>query len=324
MGPMPVPRLLAPLFACLATGLAVAGAQLASAAPPAPGPAAAEVALGRRLFAEPRLSRTGSVSCASCHDPARGFSDGRPVSIGVDGRTGTRNAPSILLAAGSPTQFWDGRARTLEEQALGPIANPVEMDASPEEVARALARDAAYDRAFREVYGAAPSAPLLARAIAAYERALAPAPSRHDRWLAGEKAALTAAELRGREVFMANRCAGCHRGPDFTDHLFRNIGWGLDRPSPDPGRSAVTGDPKDFGAFKTPTLRNVAESAPYFHDGRAATLEAVVDYYDRGGHANPNLDFRVRKLGLTAGQKADLVAFMKALSGGHNDAELAR
>lgn len=326
-------RLAAALIATLVAGTAAGCYQAAAAAttPAARGLSARAaratepaVALGRKLFFDGRLSRTGKVSCASCHDPARGFSDGRPVSVGVEGRTGTRNAPGILVAQKSPALFWDGRAASLEAQALGPIANPVEMDADPKAVVRTLAADATYARMFREAFGEAPSETRLAQAIAAYERALVPGPSAYDRWNAGDEGALSPAAVRGQALFARARCATCHRGTDLTDHRFYNVGIGMDRPAPDPGRAAVTGDPADRGKFKVPSLRDVAESAPYFHDGRAATLEAVVDYYDAGGIANEHLDPRMRPLGLDAEQKADLVAFLRALSGGHNDRELAR
>lgn len=282
-----------------------------------------KVALGRKLFFEPRLSRTGRVACATCHVPSRGFSDGRPVSVGVEGRRGTRNAPTVLVAHKAPALFWDGRAASLEAQALGPIVNPVEMDADLTVVVRTLAADADYARRFQEVFGGAPSEARLAEAIATYERALEPGPSGYDRWNDGDDNAMSPAAVRGQGIFSRNHCGECHKGTDLTDHKFYNLGVGMDRPNPDPGRAAVTGDPADFGKFKTPTLRNIAESGPYFHDGSATTLEAVVEFYDQGGRPHANLDPRIRPLGLDAEQKADLVAFMRALSGGHNDAALA-
>lgn len=281
------------------------------------------VALGRKLFFDPKLSRTGQIACASCHVPSRGFSDGRPVSVGVDGRRGTRNAPTVLGAGQVPLLFWDGRAASLEAQALGPLTNPVEMDADPAAVVRMLAADPAYDRQFRAAFAEGPSVGGLGRAIAAYERALKPGPSGYDKWNDGDDGAMSEAAVRGQGIFSRNHCGECHKTTDLTDNKFHNIGVGLDRPAPDPGRSAVTGDPADFGKFKTPTLRNIAESGPYFHDGSAQTLEAVVDYYDRGGIPTPGLDERIKPLELGAEDKADLVAFMRALSGGHNDQALA-
>ena len=312
--------LLTLVTAAIAVAIGCARA-LPAASRPLSGPVSAaargdEVRLGQRLFEDPRLSRTGAVSCKTCHDPAFGLSDGRRVSAGVEGRLGNRNSPSILVAATTPALFWDGRAASLEAQALGPIANPLEMDRDPQAVVAELAATPAYAAAFRQVYPDGVTTANLARAIAAFERTIGPGPSPHDRWLAGEADAMSPAAVRGREVFRQNRCMACHKGPDLTDHGFYNVGWGLDQPSPDPGRAAVTQDPKDVGKFKTPTLRNVQESAPYFHDGRAATLEAVVDYYDKGGNPHPNLDFRVRPLNLTAADKADLLAFLRSLSGG--------
>lgn len=284
----------------------------------------AEVSLGRTLFFDKRLSRTGAVSCATCHDPTLSFTDGQAVSTGIGGRHGTRNSPTVLVAARSPLLFWDGRAASLEAQAAGPLTNPVEMDADLPWVVGTIASDPTYRQRFQAAYGTSPDEKGLLAALAAYQRALVPGPSPYDRYVAGDPTALTPAAERGLKVFTRNRCFGCHRGPDLTDNLFHSVGWGVDQPSPDVGRQAVTGKDKDFAAFKTPTLRNIAETAPYFHDGRAATLEAVVDYYNQGGHPHAQLDFRVRKLNLSTEQRSDLVTFLRALSGGHTEAAVAQ
>jgi cytochrome c peroxidase len=279
----------------------------------------AEVALGIRLFFDPRLSRTNRVSCGSCHNPKMGFSNGLPVGVGVDGRTGGRNTPTVLTAKHSGFQFWDGRAQTLEEQALGPIVNPLEMDQDLKALVTELSAIPMYPRLFQQAYGTGVTESGIAKAIAAFERALDVSDSPYDRWLAGDEAALSESAKRGQELFAVRaHCGDCHKGLDLNDSQFHNLGWGLDQPNPDLGRGKITGDPLDMGAFKTPTLRNVAESGPYFHDGRARTLEDVVEFYDKGGLPNPNLDEKIRPIGLSGEEKADLVAFLKALTGTTN------
>lgn len=285
----------------------------------------AEVALGIRLFFDPRLSRTNRVSCGSCHNPKQGFSNGLPVGVGVEGRTGNRNTPTILAAKHNQFQFWDGRARTLEEQALGPIVNPVEMDADLAALEVELQAIPMYARLFRRAYGTGVTREGIGKAIAAFERALEVGDSPYDRWQAGDDSAMSESAKRGQELFAVRaHCGDCHKGLNLTDNQFHNLGWGLDQPKADLGRVMVTGDPADTGAFKTPTLRNIAETAPYFHDGRARTLEEVVEFYDKGGLENPHLDEKIRPIGLSAEEKADLVAFLKALSGTTNLKDLAR
>lgn len=284
-----------------------------------------EVSLGLRLFFDVKLSRTNRVSCASCHNPKAGFADARAFSVGVEGRTGARNAPTVLTAKHSPMLFWDGRAESLEAQALGPIVNPVEMDQDLAALEQELAAVPVYQRLFQAAYGEQPTRRGVARALAAFERALEVGDSPYDRWLAGDDAALSDAAKRGQEIFSVRaHCGDCHKGANLMDGEFHNLGWGLERPEPDLGRFVVTQDPFDWGAFKTPTLRNVAETGPYFHDGRAATLEEVVEFYDQGGRPNQNLDEKMRPIGLTAEEKADLVAFLKALTGTTNFEALAR
>jgi cytochrome c peroxidase len=271
----------------------------------------AKAALGQRLFAERLLSRDRTLSCADCHQKERAFTDGKTTAVGVGGQVGARNTPTLLNRALGRTQFWDGRAGTLEEQALGPIANPAEMNLTvPEAVAR-LAAVPSYRDAFRAAFGGAPTAERLAEALAAYERTLYAVDSPFDRYLAGRQDAMSPAAQRGLVLFGKKaRCGDCHAGPNFTDEDFHCLGV-----SHDPGRQAVTGAAKDFGSFKTPTLREVALTAPYMHNGSVATLAEVVEYYDKGGQAHPNLDEKMKPLSLSASEKADLVAFMQALSG---------
>ncbi|MDB5098644.1 MAG: Cytochrome-c peroxidase [Cyanobacteria bacterium RYN_339] len=279
----------------------------------------AKVELGFRLFFEPMLSAGNKMSCASCHEPGRGFSNGEPTALGVAGQRGNRNVPTILAVGKNPYFFWDGRAATLEEQALGPIQNPIEMNAKLDDVVAKLAASKDYPPRFQAAFGTGVDAPGIAKAIAAFERALTLEPSPFDR---GD---LTPAQQRGRELFNGRgNCKMCHKGPNFTDTNFHTTGVGLDRPNPDAGRMAISKKRFDYNAFKTPTLRNIEQTAPYMHDGSLATLEEVVDYYDKGGNPNPLVDPEIVPLGLNAQEKADLVAFMKALtSPGTNIKEIA-
>ena len=251
------------------------------------------IALGRQLFSDVRLSRDGTVACASCHDPARAFSDGRRVAVGVFGRTGRRNAPAILNRAWGRAFFWDGRVRTLEEQVLRPIEDPREMDLPAGEAARRVGLTV------RE----------LAYALASYVRSILSGDSPYDRYINGDGDALSLAARRGLQVFRGTgNCTACHVGPTFTDERVHNTGvaWREGRL-----RDAGAGD----GAFKTPTLRDVARTAPYMHDGSMPTLESVVDFYDGGGSQNRSIDPDVRPLNLTPADKAALVDFLQSLSG---------
>lgn len=286
-------------------------------------PQQAEVAIGIRLFFDPRLSRDGKTSCGTCHIHSFGFAQPSAVSTGVSGRTGTRNAPTVLGAKAVKSLFWDGRAHSLEEQALGPIQNPVEMDMTLPEIEQKLQGVAMYERLFKQAYGGPVSRDKIAKALAGFERALAFTPSTYEKWAAGD-GELSPAAQRGLEVFTRKgRCTNCHFGPDLSDRGFHNTGWGLDQPNPDLGRYVVTHNAAERGAFRTPPLRNAALTAPYFHDGRAKTLEEVVDFYDRGGLDNDNLDPMLQPLELSAAEKRDLVAFLKTLDAGHNLKEIA-
>jgi cytochrome c peroxidase len=276
----------------------------------------AKVALGAQLYFDPRLSADNTISCATCHDPDMAWANHNPVDTGLEGRQGNRNSGTILDAAYMDFQFWDGRAKTLEEQALGPIHNPVEMGETLENVVRKLTAIEGYRSQFTAVFKTAVTIDGIAKAIAAFERTVLSGPSPYDKYTAGDKTAMPAAAVRGLRLFNGKaRCRTCHSGPMFSDQGFHNIGVGMDRPNPDIGREAVTKDPKDRGRFKTPTLRNVALTWPYLHDGSVKTLADVVELYDAGGVKNPTLDVFVVPLELSDDEQKDLVAFMEALTG---------
>jgi cytochrome c peroxidase len=293
---------------------------------PADNPVTVEtVALGKRLYFDTSLSIDKSVSCARCHDPAHGFAYSGDVSTGVGGKKGTRNSPTIINAAYYTTQFWDGRENTLEEQAEGPVQNPVEMAHSLAGVVARLTNDPSYVTAFERAYGAGPvTYDKVERSIAAYERTVVAGNSPFDRWYFGaDQHAVDKSVKRGYEVFRRadkGNCASCHAIAEhtalFTDNEFHNIGIGVRNGAPtDLGRYEVTHTDHDRGAFKTPSLRNIAETAPYMHDGSLHTLVQVIDFYAAGGNANRWLDSKIRMVHLTTREKADLLAFLKSLSG---------
>lgn len=289
----------------------------------------AKVELGFRLWFEPRLSGNNRMTCATCHHHMKGYSNGEPTAAGINGQRGDRNVPTIYAAAGSHEQFWDGRARSLEEQALGPIENPIEMDARLPEVIKKLEAHPYYPQKFQQAFGTGVTADGMAKAIASFERALTVKPSAYERFWAGDRDALTEQQKQGMAIFNSprGRCVACHSGPDMTDRAYHNIGVGFDGPEPsgrDLGRYVVTRKDEDLGAFKTPTLRNIALSAPYMHDGSLATLDEVVAFYNQGGHDNPNLDPRISPLRLTPEEQAALVAFLQALTGPDNLKDLGR
>ena len=278
----------------------------------------AKVELGKRLFFDTRLSGDFSSSCATCHNPTVAFTDGLPRSRGFAGKTLLRNSPTVLNAAYNTAQFWDGRAATLDEQCKGPLLSPQEMNMVDEKhLVDRLNAVPQYRQDFQTVFGEGPSLDNVAHAIASFERTLVTPGSRFDRYALGDKSALTDQEKRGLIVFFGKgSCSECHKGVNFTDNLYHNLGA---KPVPgnpeDLGRFAVTHNPADRGAFKTPTLRNVALTAPYMHDGSVATLEDVVEFYDRGGDGAPNQSKLIFKLNLTAQERQDLVAFLKTLTG---------
>jgi cytochrome c peroxidase len=277
----------------------------------------AKVELGKQLYFDGRLSKNGAISCAFCHNPGTGFADPRQTSIGIGGGVGGRQAPTVFNTAFNHVQFWDGRAGSLEEQAVGPIQNPIEMGETHENVVAKLNKIKGYRDQFQAVFGADVHLQGIADAIAAYERTVISTDSDFDKYAAGDKRAMTESAIRGMAVFKGKaRCILCHNGPNFTDNQFHNLGVPQVGPmKEDLGRYYVTKRDGDRGAFKTPTLRSIAETAPYMHDGAFGTLEAVVDFLDQGGGANPNLSPLVKKLSLTDKEKADLVEFLKALSG---------
>jgi cytochrome c peroxidase len=273
--------------------------------------------LGRLLFFDPRLSADFSVTCASCHSPKFGFSDGAPVSTGIRGQKGTRSAPTVLNSGYILLQFWDGRSPTLEDQVKGPMANPIEMGTSHEIVVNRLQTIAGYRPYFNRAFGTDEiNIDHVAKAIATFERTLLSGNSAYDRYKAGDKKAMTNSQIRGMDIFFKKaKCDKCHEGSNFTDSKFHNLGVGTDASNPDAGRFVVTNDPKDWGAFKTPTLREIAFTAPYMHDGSLKNLRQVVEFYDKGGLQNKNLDADVKRLKLSDRDKEDLVEFMRALSG---------
>lgn len=272
------------------------------------------VALGARLFSDPVVSRDSTLTCAGCHRPGHRFADPRPTSTGRGGLRGRRNAPSLLNAAYRTHLFWDGRAESLEEAVLMPLRDSTELGLDPRMLVQRLDGDPAWRAAFVGALGGPPTEARLARALAAYVGSLRSGDTPVDRWLVGAgDASLAPQILIGWELFRTRAgCAACHGGPLLSDDGFHNTGvsWGAD-----PGRARVTGRPEDRGRFRTPSLRDVAGTAPYMHDGSMATLEEVVDFYDRGGRANPNLDPLLRPLGLTDREREALLAFLRSLDG---------
>jgi cytochrome c peroxidase len=273
--------------------------------------------LGWRLFFEKRISANGKIACASCHAPEHAFTDARPVSIGFKGEHGKRNAPTCINAAYGDRQLWDGRAATLEDQVRMAILNPVETGGMGSAISSKLGGIPDYRRGFKAAFGSESiTLDRIAQAIATFERLVLSGDSPYDRAMTGDQTALSASQQRGEALFFGKAmCVSCHSGPLFTNGQFANIGVGMDKPNPDLGRYAITRQKEDWGAFKVPTLREVAHTAPYMHDGSLKTLEEVIDHYNRGGSANSNLDMRIRPLGLNAQEKQDLVEFLKALNG---------
>jgi cytochrome c peroxidase len=251
---------------------------------------------GRDLFRDKRLSADGTVACASCHDAEYSFTTKAAVATGLGGQKGTRRPPRLINRAWGRTFFWDGRAASLEDQVLQPIANPAEMGSKPDEAARR----------------AGTTVEVMRDALASYVRSILSGDSRYDAYLGGDSGALSAQEAAGLKLFTGKAgCSGCHVGPNLTDERFHNTGIGKD----DEGRFAVSHQPRDRGAFRTPGLREVAGAPPFMHDGSLATVADVIEHYDQGGRANGNLDREIRKLGLTAAEKQALAAFLRTLMG---------
>jgi cytochrome c peroxidase len=271
-----------------------------------------KVELGKQLYFDPRLSCDNTVSCASCHDPKKGWSNGTPFAMGVRNQVGGRSAPTIINAAYSDLQFWDGRALKLEGQALGPIQNPIEMDHKLDDCVTKLNKIPGYKQQFQKVFGTDVTSENIAKAIASFERTVLSGNAPYDKYKGGNHNVMSAAAERGMKLFFGKaHCSACHTGPNFSDESFHNIGVGMKAEKPDLGRYEVTKVVGDKGAFKTPTLREVARHAPYMHDGSLKTLEDVVEHYDKGGIANPQLDEEIFPLKLSATEKSDLITFMK-------------
>ncbi len=343
---------------CSATSV-LAGKTGALGLPPVPIPSdnpqnAAKIALGMKLFMDKRFSADSTVSCATCHDPKRAFTDGLPIAEGIKKKKGTRNSPTVINAAYYTSQFWDGRVPSLEEQAKGPFINPVEhglKDFSP--ILKVIKRDPQYSSLFKKAFGIDADRigiEHVVKAIASFERTIISGDSPFDRYMyGGEKGAMSEAAIRGLKLYRTKaRCQDCHpigqTSAIFTDNKFHNLGVGFSVIEPrlmeivekvkkakekglkldetilqkqdisELGRFVVTLNIEDIGRFKTPTLRNVAVTGPYMHDGSVETLEDVIELYNQGGEDNPMLDSGIRPLGLTEQEKADLVEFLKALT----------
>lgn len=276
----------------------------------------AKVELGERLFFDPILSRDRTISCASCHEPDVAFADPRALSVGVDGRVGLRNSPSLVNVAYQRLFFWDGGSLSLEGQVLGPLEDENEMDANLGDILERLTTDASYRQQFEEVFDEPPSIPGLTQALAAFQRTLLSSGGPFDRFQQGDARALTPAQTRGLTLFDGKAgCRACHAGVRFTDDTFRNNGLAF--ANADSGRARITFLASDFGAFRVPSLRNVALTGPYMHDGRLATLADVVTHYNQGGTQSRNQDAAIRPLDLTPEEQDDLVAFLHALTDDH-------
>ena len=273
---------------------------------------AEKVELGKQLYFDKRLSRDDTISCASCHDPKKGWSNGEAFATGVRGQKGGRSSPTIINSAYQDLQFWDGRAKALEGQALGPIQNPIEMDMPLDEVVAKLNKIEGYKKQFQKVFGTDVNSDGIAKAISAFERTVLSGGAPYDHFKGGDTKALSESAQRGMKVFFnRGHCSACHVGPNFTDGSFHNIGVGMELEKPDIGREELSKLGGDRGAFKTPTLREIARTGPYMHNGKFKTLEEVVEYYDKGCFACETLDEEIYPLKLTAEEKKDLVTFLK-------------
>jgi cytochrome c peroxidase len=319
--------LLLPL--CLTVWRAGGAAPPGAAAPPVPlglpvipwpednpySPARAE--LGKILFFDGRLSSNGMVSCAFCHEAERAFSGSTPFSKGVTGKLGPRHTPTLINRAWGKSEFWDGRATTLEAQTIVPVTNPIEMGMTAEGATEKIRAIRGYAPLFAAAFGdSTVSFGRIAKAIATFERTIVSGNSAYDRYVDGDKTALSKQQKDGLEFFnRKGECAECHSSPNFSTEKFANLGIGMDRENPDPGLAAVTRKRSDFGKFKIPTLRDLARRAPFMHDGRFKTLDEVLALYSRGGLPNPHLDTRLTPFYLDEQTKRDLLAFLDSLNG---------
>ena len=269
-----------------------------------------KIALGKKFFWDKRWSASGTVACVSCHEPGRGWTDPQQFSTNFAGKPTPRRAPTIINRLFSDLQLWTGLRASLEEQALK------DSNRTDEKVVEHLGSVPTYQQEFRKVFGRELDPDGVAKAIAAYVRTIASGNSPYDRYRAGDKSAMSAEAQRGLAIFESKAlCVRCHAGFNFTDEGYRNIGVGMDKDNPDLGRHTVTKKEEDKGAFKTPTLRDVAKRGPYMHDGSQKTLQEVVAFYNQGGHKNPWLSSDVKPLKLTDQEQKDLVAFLNSLSG---------
>ncbi len=276
-----------------------------------------KVKLGKKLFGDKLLSRNRSLACKGCHQPKKAFTDGRARAVGVYGRKGNRSVPTLVNRAYGRAFFWDGRTSTLEEQVVKPIESESEMDMTVPEVVERLNRKRRYRKMFRQAFGREINGEDLARALASYVRTIYSGDSPFDRYIYGDRNALSGEARRGLRIFRGKgNCTACHVGPTLSDEEFHNTGvaW-RNTKFLDDGRYAVTKQEKDRGKFKTPTLREIARTAPYMHDGTFITLEDVIDFYSDGGRENPYRDEEIRSLKLTAPGKKELLAFLKSLTG---------
>jgi len=274
--------------------------------------------LGKMLYFDPRLSGSNWISCMTCHNPGLGWGDGLPRTIGHGQKELGRHSPTIINSGYFELQFWDGRAKSLEEQAVGPIGSQVEMKQDMKALEKELAAIPGYVRLFKKVFPKEGiSETTIAKAIGTFERSVVSKNAPYDKYFAGDKTAMSASALNGMKLFFGKaKCSICHNGPAFTDSGFHNIGVKQHGPlKEDLGRYNVTKEDFDKGAFKTPGLRHITRSAPYMHDGSEATLQEVVEFYDRGGDVEENRSPFITPLGLTNEEKKDLVEFMQALEG---------
>ena len=282
-------------------------------------PTAARVELGKMLFFDPRLSRDRNISCASCHNPSLGWSDGLATARGFQGKLLGRASPTIVNTGYNTIHMWDGRKKTLEDQAIGPMEAASEMNTELEPLFAWLNANQGYKAAFAKAYpGEAIGPDTLKRAIATFERTIVSRTSPFDRWVGGDKQAMAPQQLRGMLLFNdkeKTNCVACHAAPNFSDNGFHNVGLAsFGGEQPDLGRYAQKPVALMKGAFKTPSLRDVERTAPYFHDGSAKNLMAVIEHYTQGGTARGNVSANMKPLTLTQADKEDLVAFLRALS----------
>ena len=272
-----------------------------------------KILLGQQLFFDPLLSMDSTVSCATCHQPNTFFADAEQISQGVGGRFGMRNTPSLINIAYHQLFFWDGGSITLEHQVFGPLQNPDEMGLDLASVLQRLASIPIYEEAFENIYGEPPSLRGLTQALGAYQRTLLSGGSRYDRYKAGDVMALTPAEKRGHHLFEGKAgCIHCHSGFLLTNLMFKNNGLFITQE--DSGRVRVTGLGEDYGKFKVPSLRNVAQTAPYMHDGRMATISDVIDHYNKGGNGVRGQSSLIQPLNLEEDEEADLITFLSSLT----------